>query len=97
MVAEERILGRFGGELNSMVLKSGHHGSRTSSSLPFLKAINPEAVIISAGVSNEYHHPHPSTLKKYDSLGLKIYRTDIDGTVTVTSDGKTYTITKEKP
>jgi competence protein ComEC len=94
---ENRILGRFGNELKSQVLKSGHHGSRTSSSLPFLKAVNPEAVIISAGVSNEYHHPHPSTMKKYESLGLKVYRTDRDGTVTVTSDGKTYTISKEKP
>ncbi|MDR3589955.1 MAG: ComEC/Rec2 family competence protein [Negativicutes bacterium] len=95
--AEQRILGRFGGELKSTVLKSGHHGSRTSSSLPFLKAVNPEAVIISAGAGNEYHHPHPSTLQKYSDLKLQVYRTDRDGTVTVTSDGKSYTITKEKP
>lgn len=95
--AEQRVLGRFGGELKSTVLKSGHHGSRTSSSLSFLKAVNPEVVIISAGVSNEYHHPHPSTMQKYNEFRLQVYRTDRDGTVIVTSDGKNYTITKEKP
>ncbi|MDR3566050.1 MAG: ComEC/Rec2 family competence protein [Negativicutes bacterium] len=94
--AEGRLLKRFGGELKSQVLKSGHHGSHTSSSLPFLKAVSPEVVIVSDGLNNEYHHPHPSTLRKYGDLGIKVYRTDSDGTVTVVSDGKTYTVTKER-
>lgn len=93
---EARVLEKFGGELKSLVLKSGHHGSKTSSSVPFLKAVKPDAVVISEGAGNEYHHPHPSTLKKYQEMGLKVYRTDKDGTVTITSDGKTYAITKEK-
>ena len=94
--AEAIMVKAFAGGLKGQVLKSGHHGSRTSSSLAFLKAISPEAAIISLGAGNEYHHPHPSTMKRYGDLKLKVYRTDTDGTVTVTSDGKTYTISKEK-
>lgn len=85
----------YGAELKSNVLKAGHHGSNTSSSPAFLKTVSPEAAIISVGVNNDYHHPHPSTLKKYTDAKLKVYRTDIEGTVTITSDGKTYTIVKE--
>ena len=92
---EARILQTYGNELKSKVLKAGHHGSNTSSSPAFLKAVGPEAAIISVGVNNDYHHPHPSTLKKYVEAKLKVYRTDIDGTVTITSDGKTYKVIKE--
>lgn len=94
--SEERMGKRFGSQLKSQVLKSGHHGSRTSSSPEFLKAVNPEAVVISVGKNNEYHHPHPSVMKRYQDKKLKIYRTDEQGTITVTSDGKSYQLTKEK-
>jgi len=94
--SEELMLKSYAGELKSNVLKAGHHGSNTSSSSGLLKAVGAEAVIISLGVNNDYHHPHPSTLKKYEQFKLKVYRTDLDGTVTVTSDGNTYNITKEK-
>jgi competence protein ComEC len=94
--SEDRMLKKDASILKSTVLKSGHHGSRTSSSGPFLQAVNPEAAIISLGANNEYHHPHPSTLKKYQDKKIAIYRTDKNGTVTVSSDGKNYTITKER-
>lgn len=94
--SEARMLKKDAAILKSVVLKSGHHGSRTSSSVPFLRAVSPEAVIISLGANNEYHHPHPSTIKKYQDKKIAIYRTDKDGTVTVSSDGKNYTITKER-
>ena len=94
--SEERMWKKYKKELKSTILKAGHHGSNTSSSSFFLKAVNPEAAIISVGANNEYHHPHPSTLKKYGEAKMKIYRTDLDGTVTINSDGKTYTITKER-
>lgn len=93
--SEARMIKTYEGELKSNVLKAGHHGSNTSSSPAFLKVVAPEAAIISVGVNNDYHHPHPSTLKKYVEAKLKVYRTDIDGTVTITSDGKTYKIMKE--
>jgi len=96
--AESAILKQFGSEIKSNVLKSGHHGSHTSSSLPFLQAVAPEVAIISVGKNNDYHHPHPSTLKKYAERKIKVYRTDMDGTVTVNvaPEGKSYTITKER-
>ncbi|EAX46880.1 beta-lactamase domain protein [Thermosinus carboxydivorans Nor1] len=94
--AEERMLKSGSAELKSTILKSAHHGSSSSSTPAFLAAVAPEAVIISVGANNDYHHPHPSTLKKYNERKLKIYRTDKDGTVTVTTDGKGYTISKEK-
>lgn len=93
--SEARMLTKYGDELKSQILKAGHHGSNTSSSLDFLKAVKPEVAIISVGVNNDYHHPHPMTLKKYVEGKLKVYRTDIDGTVTITSDGQTYKIGKE--
>ncbi len=94
--AEAAMVKRYGAGLKSQVLKSGHHGSRTSSSAAFLKAVDPEAAVISLGKDNEYHHPHPSLLKRYADRKLKVYRTDTDGTVTVSSDGKTYKIAKER-
>jgi competence protein ComEC len=94
--AEAAMVKKFGTGLRSQVLKSGHHGSRTSSAAAFLKAVDPEVVVISVGAGNEYHHPHPSVLKRYADKKIKIYRTDTDGTVTITSDGKTYEVFKEK-
>lgn len=93
---ENRLLKSYAGELKTTVLKAGHHGSNTSSTTEFLKAVAPEAIIISVGQNNDYHHPHPSTMKKYADINAKVYRTDNDGTVTITSDGKNYSITKEK-
>jgi len=94
--AEERMLKKDASALKSTLLKSGHHGSRTSSSIAFLQAVTPEAAFISVGANNDYHHPHPSTLKKYNDKKIDVYRTDTDGTLTVVSDGKAYTITKER-
>ncbi|WP_312561868.1 ComEC/Rec2 family competence protein [Anaerospora sp.] len=94
--SELQMIKSNGSELKSSVLKVGHHGSNTSSTPEFLKAVAAEAAIISLGEGNDYHHPHPGTLKKLESQKYKIYRTDRSGTVTVTSDGRTYTIGKEK-
>ena len=94
--SEDRMVKNYRSDLKSTVLKSGHHGSNTSSSPAFLKAVAPETVVISLGADNEYHHPHPSTLKKYTQAKLNIYRTDTDGTVTITSDGSSYKVEKEK-
>lgn len=94
--SEERMLKNYKTELRSTILKSGHHGSNTSSTASFLKAVAPESIVISLGANNEYHHPHPSTLKKYSEAKAQVYRTDTDGTVTIQSNGKDYTITKEK-
>ncbi len=94
-VEEEPIVKAYGGELKCNVLKAGHHGSKTSSSAEFLRAVSPEVALISCGAGNDYGHPHAQTMKKYRSLNLKIYETDKNGTITITTDGKTYDIVPE--
>jgi competence protein ComEC len=92
----ETALLKQGSSLKSTVLKVPHHGSNTSSSSAFIKAVKPEAAIISCGINNDYHHPHPSTLKKYEQGNVKIYRTDENGSVVVTTDGKQFQVKVEK-
>lgn len=94
--AEKVMVDNFAGDLCSTLLKSGHHGSKTSSSAAFLRAVQPEGVLISCGAGNDYGHPHKQTMKKYQSLKLKIYETDLNGTIVVTSDGKSYKIKPER-
>lgn len=93
---EKEMLKAHKGQLKSTILKSPHHGSKTSSNRAYLKAVAPEAAFISVGADNEYKHPHAVTINKYNDMKIKIYRTDQDGAITVKSDGKTYDITKEK-
>ena len=92
---EEPVVKAYGKELKSNILKAGHHGSKTSSSPEFLRAVSPEAALISCGAGNDYGHPHAQTMKKYHALKLKIYETDKNGTITVTTDGKSYNIVTE--
>jgi len=73
--------------LDSTILKVGHHGSRTSSSLPFVEAVSPMYAFISDGKDNKYGHPHQDTLNNLLSFGVKIFRTDLLGTIVVKSDG----------
>lgn len=68
------------------VLKVAHHGSRTSSSEEFLEQVKPEYAIISCGQNNDYGHPHQEVMDRLK--GVKIYRTDEEGTILVTSDGE---------
>lgn len=68
-------------DLSALVLKSPHHGSRTSSSQSFLEAVKPKIVIISAGRNNVYGVPHPDILEKYEKRGAMIFRTDRDGAI----------------
>ena len=93
---EEQEILAAGSSVQSTILKSGHHGSKTSSSADFLRAVRPEAALISCGVNNDYGHPHKETMKKYHALDIPVYVTAENGTITVTSDGKTYDISVEK-
>nr|WP_314808698.1 ComEC/Rec2 family competence protein [uncultured Selenomonas sp.] len=93
---EQAILAADSANVKSTILKSGHHGSKTSSSADFLRAVQPEAALISCGVNNDYGHPHKETMKKYHALNIPIYVTAENGTITVTSDGKTYKIVPER-
>ena len=90
--AEENILDG-GANLSATLLKAGHHGSSTSSSQRLLNAVKPEFVIVSVGEGNSYGHPHSEALQRFNNFGASVYRTDINGDITATSDGKNITIT----
>jgi len=87
-VSEAEML-KSGQALQATVLKVGHHGSMSSTTNPFLKAVSPKYAVISVGVKNDYGHPAPGTLSKLASAGVQVYRTDQDGTIVATSDGAT--------
>lgn len=76
-------------DVNSTVLKVGHHGSNTSTSELFLKEVSPKIAVISCGKHNMFNHPSKDILKRLINLNIKIYRTDLDGTVVLTTNGKT--------
>ena len=78
------------------VLKVGHHGSDTSSSESFLNQVKPEISVISVGINNTYGHPKKTTLDKLNALETSIYRTDQNGTITITCDGTNCVVTTEK-
>jgi competence protein ComEC len=82
--------------LRAEVLQLGHHGSRTSSSLPFLHAVNPEVAVYSAGRGNAYGHPHAEVLQRLERLGIPVYGTDVHGTVRVITDGVTFWVEAER-
>ena len=81
---EKEIIGK---DIESDILKVGHHGSKTSSSSEFIKKVNPSYAIISVGLNNSYNLPSSTTLDTLNNNNIKIYRTDEVGTVVITSDG----------
>lgn len=78
-------------DISADVLKVGHHGSKTSSSEAFIEAVSPEYAVISCEENNEYGHPHAATLNTLRSAGIKVFRTDEQGSLTAVSDGKEIT------
>jgi competence protein ComEC len=72
-----------GVDLEADILKAGHHGSKTSSTLPFLEAVDPELMLISVGLDNDYGHPSPTTLEKAAALGIEVRRTDLEGRISL--------------
>ncbi len=93
---EMTLAGMQACNLESSILISPHHGSLTSSSKIFLDKVNPESVVISCGYNNQYGFPHPDVLKRYRKRGYKVFRTDINGAVTISSDGIVYNILTRK-
>jgi competence protein ComEC len=84
---EGALLATARDRLRADVLKVGHHGSATSSSPAFLAAVAPREAVVSVGRRNRFGHPHPATLAALSAAGARLWRTDVDGAVTVTTDG----------
>ena len=83
-----------GEDLGADVLKVGHHGSSSSTSTQFLNTVVPRIGVIEVGAGNSYGHPTAITLKRLSSAGVDVYRTDLDGTVSIVTDGSTVKVTK---
>lgn len=81
-----------GTDLRSSVLKVAHHGSRYSSGARFLRSVGPRIAIISAGAGNSYGHPARPALARLAHSGATVYRTDVDGTVSIETDGTTISV-----
>lgn len=75
-------------DISANVLKVGHHGSDTSTSDEFLKAVNPQYAVISCGKDNQYGHPYEATLQKLKNNNIEILRTDENGTIIFSTDGE---------
>ena len=92
----EAAMVQQGLNLQAIVLQLGHHGSRTSSSLGFLLAVEPKIAVYSAGWQNEYGHPHPEVLTRLRALGIPVFGTDQFGSLVVRTDGRTYELEASK-
>lgn len=86
---EEQDLLNAGVNLQSTVLKVGHHGSDTSTSYLFLRAVAPQYAVISVGAGNSYGHPTEAVLSRLRDAGVTTFRTDLQGEITAVSDGQT--------
>lgn len=92
---EEHEIIRSGAEVRSDVLKVGHHGSLSSTSNEFLKAVDPKYAVISVGKDNSYGHPEEGILEMLTDRGISIFRTDLNGDIICKSDGNSISFTVE--
>jgi len=93
---EGQLLTESRSNLNVDILKIAHHGSSSSSSPLFIKSVGPKIAVICCGQGNKYGHPDQETISLLQSLGIEIYRTDLNGTILIKTDGIDYQIFTEK-
>ncbi len=84
----ESVLLQTRDNLRATVLKVPHHGSRTSSSEPFVRAVDPSVAVFSVQRDSRFGHPHPMVVERYKALGVHLFRTDEHGAITVRTDGQ---------
>lgn len=93
---EDLLQQKYGSALKADVLKVGHHGSKTSSYWPFIKQVKPKYALISCGHHDIYNHPSEKVVGSLQHLGAKVYTTYDHGTLTVTTDGKSFNVDMER-
>ncbi len=94
-LTEADLLAR-GVPLAAEVLKVAHHGSADGSTSAFLEAVGASTAVISVGADNSYGHPTQETLMRLASAGCSVHRTDLEGTITIESDGDSFTVSSEQ-
>lgn len=92
--SEQQMVNR--GNINAQILSLGHHGSNTSSSQSFLKAVNPDIAIYSAADGSQYGHPHADIVSRVENSGIKLYGTDVHGNIIIDTDGNKYNVSTSK-
>lgn len=85
-----------GFDVSADVLKVGHHGSENSTSYRFLRDILPSIAVISVGANNDYGHPTEEALSRLRDADVKVYRTDVQGNIIISSDGNRLSVVTEK-
>jgi competence protein ComEC len=93
---EYELVEHYADLLQSDIMLSPHHGSKTSSSPIFLNAVKPTHIVIQNGFLNHYHHPHPTIIERYRAQGNNIWRTDQLGAISLYMDTKQYKINAQK-
>ena len=78
--------------ISAQVFHVGHHGSKTSNTQAFLDAVSPEIAVISCGTGNTFGHPSEEILERLEEAGVTVYRTDLLGTIVMSSDGSSLTV-----
>lgn len=94
--AERQLVALEGGGLRAPVLQVPHHGSQTSTTPELLNAVRPQIAVISAGAGNPYGHPHAEVVNRLRAAGSAVYRTDVDGTVIIETNGASYQVQVER-
>ena len=96
-LAEGEMLNAYSkSALKADVLKVGHHGSNTASSADFINAVMPKYAVIEVGEGNSYHHPHDEAIDHLNAVGAEIFRTDLNGNITIISDKTSLAVQCEK-
>ncbi|MGN0537343.1 MAG: ComEC/Rec2 family competence protein [Acutalibacteraceae bacterium] len=94
--AETDVEEEITADVSADVIKVGHHGSDTSSSQNFVERVSPKYAIMEVGAGNSYGHPKSEIVERWENKGATVYRTDLNGNIIITSDGKNITVKTEK-
>jgi competence protein ComEC len=89
----EALLLERAGPVRALALKVAHHGSRFSSTTPFLERVRPQLAVISVGARNPFRHPSADVVARLEAAGARVYRTDRDGAVILETDGRVLRVT----